>query len=408
MSPILISLSPNTEPADVAQAARIALAPWRWAQSGAVTAIARTIEKMFPDRTCIMTSSGRSALYYLLRAYRIGEGDEVIIQAFTCVAVPGAIGWTGAKPVYADIDETYNLTAASVEAVLTPRTRAVLVQHTFGITADMAAITHVARKHNIVLVEDCAHALGAQAQGKPLGSGGDAALLSFGRDKVLSSVFGGAVLVRDSAVAAKLAQLVDALPLPPRRWVLQQLLHPLLFALIKPLYFRAGLGKALLVLAQYARLLSKAVEPTEKAGGMPKHINWRYSPPLALLLALQWQKLPRYTARRREIAAEYAKHFPLPEKAREQLGSAGWLRFPLRHDSPAAIHVHAKQAGIVLGDWYDTPIAPRDVAAHAVHYKAGSCPQAEAAARTIVNLPTYPTMTDEQVQRVIAMVRNSV
>ena len=120
----------------------------------------------------------------------IGEGDEVLVQAFTCVAVPNSVLWAQATPVYADIDATLNIDPIDVEKKITNRTKAIIVQHTFGIPADMDALVALAKKHNILLIEDCAHSLGATYKGKKVGTFGDAAFFSFGRDKVVSSVFG--------------------------------------------------------------------------------------------------------------------------------------------------------------------------------------------------------------------------
>jgi dTDP-4-amino-4,6-dideoxygalactose transaminase len=100
---------------------------------------------------------GRIALYAILKALGIGSGDEVIIQAFTCVAVPCPVLATGARPVYADIDGTLNLDPSSVEARLTPRTKAIVVQHTFGIPANMDRLLRTANECGIYLIEDCCH-----------------------------------------------------------------------------------------------------------------------------------------------------------------------------------------------------------------------------------------------------------
>src|SRR5581483_4013141 len=112
-------------------------------------------------------------------------------QAFTCVAVPNSVLWTGAKAIYADIDETGNLDPKDLEKKITKKTKAVIIQHTFGIAANMDAIQKVLKGKKIILIEDCAHALGASYKGKKLGTFGEFAFFSFGRDKVISSVFGG-------------------------------------------------------------------------------------------------------------------------------------------------------------------------------------------------------------------------
>lgn len=115
----------------------------------------------------------------------------MILQAYTCVSVSNAIIATGAKPIYVDIDaQTLNINPQLIEKHITQKTKAIIVQHTFGIPADIHAIQSIVKKHQLFFIEDCAHALGAQYKEKMVGSFGDIAVYSFGRDKVISSVNG--------------------------------------------------------------------------------------------------------------------------------------------------------------------------------------------------------------------------
>lgn len=359
----------------------------------------------------ILTSSGRSAIYYLLRAAGIGQGDEVIIQAFTCLAVPAAVKWAGATPIYADIQPaTLNLDPDAVACKITSRTKAIIIQHTFGLSAPLADIVRLARRHHLLIIEDCAHALGAAFHGQPAGSFSDAAVLSFGRDKVLSCVFGGAIAVRNSALAQRLRTAQAKLPPPPRWWVAQQLLHPLLlWYIVLPLYFLAGgLGKIKLVIWQKLRLLSLAVSPKEKQGDTPAFLFWRFAPNLAPLLTHQLAKLPRATSRRREITARYAaklKYFSGQDPKKNLLATAPLLRYPLFVANNRTTLRAARHAKLLLGDWYTTPVAP-SVTQAVSGYTPGSCPNAEWTAEHIINLPTYPRLTDEQVERVIAFIND--
>ncbi len=257
-----------------------------------------------------------------------------------------------------------------------------------------------------MLIEDCAHAFGARHRSQPVGTLTDAAIFSFGRDKSFSCVFGGAITSRHMPLLARAQKLQQELPLPPPAWVIQQLMHPILLNLMLPLYFTARIGPAALVLWQKMKLLSKAVEPDEKHGVMPPQARFRSSPALAQLLERQLSKLERYTARRRAIAARYhtalAGHGSLPRPLPE--AEPSWLRFPLLVEDPALLLQRARRSRLMLGDWYHLPIAPRCNLAD-FHYQLGSCPRAEYASAHVINLPTYPRLTDEQVNRVIAWVQ---
>lgn len=388
--PIAISLSPNTEPDDIQCAREVLSNPASWQDETILENLTEDISGLFGGRPVTLTSSGRQALWLLLKDSKISAGDEVIIQAFTCIAVPAAIIWAGAQPVYADIkQETFNFDPDDVRKKITSKTRAIIIQHTFGIPGPIDELKIIAQEHNILLIEDCAHALGVMYQGKLLGTFGDAAFLSFGRDKMLSCVFGGAIIGR---------VVQNDLPWPPKRWVKQQLTHPILFSKIIPWYFLAGLGKITLVAAQQFGLLSKAVTPEEKLGQQPDHLNYRLSAALAHLLQLQLKKLERYTARRHQITKQYQAVF----------GGYGGalLRYPLLRENAAEILRAAREKKMLFGDWYNSPLAPADANPRIFGYETGMFPQAEHAAKHVLNLPTYPAMTDEQVRHVINFVKS--
>lgn len=398
---IHISLSPNTEPDDVWQAIRTLLFFWRFEQAAAVAEVERVLAAQL-GRPVAAVSSGRAALAAVLRASDIGAGSEVIVQAFTCVSVPAAVTWAGATPIFADITaHTYNLDPASVRARITPRTKAIVVQHTFGLPAAWEELQEIARQHQLLLIEDCAHAFGATYQGRLVGTLGDAAIFSFGRDKALSSVFGGAVAANNQAVLERIKKEQARLHYPPHWWVGQQLLHPILVPIIKRTYFTAALGKILLVGLQRFKVLSKAVTILERDLQSPAHVGWRYSPALAILLLRQLKKLSRFTAARRAVAQRYLAVLPSP--AIPDGSQPNWLRFPLQVSDPAGALRRARAQRLILGDWYRQVIFPLNGSSRL--YTPGSCPVAEATSARIINLPTGPLLTDTQVEKVLAFVR---
>lgn len=400
MRPIAISLSPNTEPNDIERAREVLSRPETWENQQLVYDVERKISQIFGNQIhTFATSSGRQALFDLLKVFGIGSGDEVIVQAFTCIAVPAPVLWVGAKPVYADIaPDTYNFDPADVTRKITPRTKAIIIQHTFGIPGPIAEIQALARPRGIRVIEDCAHSLGVYVQGKPLGISGDAAILSFGRDKILSSVFGGAVITPNNLLIERLRTLDELLSLPPHYWVRQQLQHPIAMSKILAGYFK-GFGKLSLVAQQMLGRLSKTVAPEEKKGSQPNHVDYRFSPALASLLLLQLDKLGNYTRRREAITQHYAQALYGP--------TGPLLRFPLQRNNARKIILAARKKRMLLGDWYSTPLAPADSNLKTFQYAPGSCPVAEAVGKKIINLPTYPLLTDEQVQQVIQFIRTA-
>jgi len=171
----------------------------------------------------IATSYGRMAFYHILRALEFPAGSEIIVPALTFWVIPELARVAGLHVVFADVDpETFTLDPAAFERAITPRTKAVVPTHLYGLPCDMDPIVAIARRHGITIVEDCAHALGATYRGKPVGTFGEGALFSFQTLKPLNAFGGGLALVRDGAVARKVRETVDALPWPDETRVLNR------------------------------------------------------------------------------------------------------------------------------------------------------------------------------------------
>lgn len=156
----------------------------------------------------VAVSSGTAGLQMALITLGIGVGDEVIIPSFAFIAVANAVVLVGATPAFADIDRiSLNLTAETVERVLTPRTRAILAVHSFGIPADMISLRDLATRHNLALIEDGSEAIGAEFRGRRTGSFGDLAIFGFYPNKQITTGEGGAVLAQTQAHADRLRAL---------------------------------------------------------------------------------------------------------------------------------------------------------------------------------------------------------
>ncbi|HSX40366.1 MAG TPA: aminotransferase class I/II-fold pyridoxal phosphate-dependent enzyme, partial [Candidatus Saccharimonadales bacterium] len=224
--PIAISLSPNTQTSDILLALKTLLAPWNYYKGNYATALEQWFVKNFKVASAVSFNSGRSSLFAILKALDIQKGDEILMQTFTCVAVPNAIIWAGAKPVYVDIDKTLTMDAKDLERKITAKTKAILVQHTFGIPSNMDEIRTLARKNKLIVIEDCAHTIGAVYNGKKLGTLSDVAFFSLGRDKAFSSVFGGMAITNNRTLGNKLKSIQKKKNNPNVFWVFQQLLHP--------------------------------------------------------------------------------------------------------------------------------------------------------------------------------------
>lgn len=300
-------------------------------------------------------ASGTDAIVLALRALNIGVGDEVITTPHTASATVAAIDLAGATPVLVDIDpRTYNLDCDRVEAAITPRTRAILPVHLYGLPAELEKLLSIAQKYNLRLIEDCAQAHGACYQGKRVGTFGDVGCFSFYPTKNLGALGDG------GAVGTNIADLEQ--------------------------YIRQ--------LAQYGwkqRYISD--EP-----GM----NSRLDELQAAILRVKLQALDQDNARRVEIARRYdagigtVVTIPYVPAA----CSPVYHLYVVRHPERNRLRQHLAQRGIGTAIHYPTPIHLQPAYRGRIG-DLGSFPQAEQAANEIISLPLYPELTDAQVNQVI-------
>ncbi|HMF93304.1 MAG TPA: aminotransferase class I/II-fold pyridoxal phosphate-dependent enzyme, partial [Vicinamibacterales bacterium] len=199
----------------------------------------------------ITAAYGRMAFYYMLKALDLPPGSEIIFPSLTFWVVPELARVAGLSVVFADVDpKTFDMDPDSVERVISDRTRAIVPTHLYGLPCDMDRILAIAAKHDLIVLEDCAHALGASYKGKPVGTFGTGALFSFQTLKPLNCYGGGAALVSDRAVAARVRQIVEALPWPSEKRVRDRLLLGRLQRIfIKPWVFSISLFPVLWVSA---------------------------------------------------------------------------------------------------------------------------------------------------------------
>lgn len=348
---------------------------------------------------------GRVALHALLRALDVRAGDEVLLQAFTCLAVPSPVVGLGARPVYLDIDEsTYNLDPVALESRVTPRTRAIIVQHTFGIPARMDVVTTVARRHGLAVIEDCCHVLGSTYEGQPVGALGDAAFYSFEWGKPVVVGLGGAAVVRSPALRERLAALYADFEAPPAKDALllqlQYLAHgvlrrPGLFWVVRDIYHR--LAAAGVLVGTFRR--------EEFDGRLSDDYRRRMPAALQARLRAKLEGIGAMIAGRRRVAARYEAGLVglgLPRVTPPPGADTVYLRYPLLVADKAAVLAEARRWRVELGDWFASPVDPltEDQWA-AVGYDKGACPVAEAVSRRIVTLPIYDAVRDADIDRAL-------
>lgn len=403
--PIAISLSPNAEGSDVFEALRMLLSPWAYIKGDCVKLLEQWFRQTFLISFAVSFNSGRTAMFAILKGLEIGKGDEVIMQSFTCVVVPNAIIATGAKPVYADVNETLTLDPKDVLKKITPRTKAILFQYTFGIPGSITEIAKIARDHKIHLIEDCAHGIGGEYKNRKIGKFGSAAFFSFGRDKAFSSVFGGMTITNNKELGKKLRTFQKTLENPSVFWIIQQLIHPIAFAIILPFYSVLSLGKVLLVMLQRLHLLSFPVAPIEKQGVVTRGSMRRMPNALACLAYAQIKKMKTFNKKREKMSRTYSVELAKFGITTPWEQTFPLLRFPILVENANEMVQFYKKRGIYLGKWYSEIIDPKGTSFDKIGYTVGSCPVAEDAAKKVVNLPMYPTMSYDDQKHVLATLK---
>lgn len=414
MAPINVGLSPNTEPDDVRLAFRLLFQPSTFKPGATMRALEQEFEKKMGVQNAVAFRSGRSGLYAALSAMELKPGDEVIVQSFTCVVVPNAVIWAGGTPIYADVNDDFNMSVHDLEGKISPKTRGLIIQHTFGFPADLEKILELAKRHRLIVIEDCAHALGAEYRGGKAGTFGDISMWSFGRDKIISSVFGGMVTVKNPELAKKIKALRDHSSVPRKTWVMRQLLHPVLLNWFVLPTYNLKIGKMLLELFKRAGVISKAVYASEKSGQKKEEILGQMPDALAALALHQLEKLEKLNAHRETIARLYDEglqvlqgaDFLLPQ--RDPHSRPVYLRYVVKTGMARELIAKARAWNIILDDWYNPSIAPAGVRTESVHYRPESCPNAERLSKLSLNLPTGINTSGKDAERIIEFLKKNV
>jgi dTDP-4-amino-4,6-dideoxygalactose transaminase len=303
----------------------------------------------------IGVNNGTSALHLALLAADIGAGDEVITVPFTFVATVSAICYTGATPVLVDIDpRTFTIDPARIEAAITPRTRAIMPVHLFGQPADMDPILDIARRHDLVVIEDAAQAHGAEYKARRAGSLGDMGCFSFYPGKNLGACGeGGMVVTSNAAYARKIRMLRD--------WGAEKKYHHVL-----------------------------------------KGYNYRMEAIQGAVLRVKLRYLEAWTESRRAAAAHYRAllaHTGIELPVEMPYARHVFHVYAVRTGQRAAWIDALSAKGIQTGIHYPIPVHRLPAFAD-LGYAAGRFPNAERAANEVLSLPMFAELTAEQREQV--------
>lgn len=354
---------------------------------------------------------GRVALYAILKAMGTGKGDEIILPGFTCVVVPNAVTYLGAKAVYADINPAvFNIDPRCIEERITGRTKAIIVQHTFGIPAEMDSIRDIAKSRGLYVIEDSCHALGSKYRGQEVGNLGDAAFFSAQWSKPVTTGLGGWATVSDPLMRKRMENIAPKFPAPP--WREEALLGMQHF--VYAMAFRPSL---FWVLQDVYRLLSRAgitigsSSDGELAGEMPEDYGKGMARWQIRLLEAKLSDSHGIIAHRRWVAGEYEKllrEIGIRTVSLPDHSDPVFLRYPVLVRNKREVLDIARRKKIEIGDWFLSPLHPNLSGWEIAGYEKGMCPKAEMICNHIVNLPTHQRIGLREIERAVDLVRPSL
>ena len=323
----------------------------------------KRLEERFAEvcgtRYAVATSSGTTALHIALLAHDIGPGDEVITTPFTFISTVNAILFVGAKPVFVDIEEeTFNINPALIEAAVTPRTRAIMPVHLYGYPCDMNAVMEIARRHDLVIVEDAAQAVSATYKGRATGSFGTGCFSLYATKNVMSGE--GGMITTDDEKLAERCRLLRSHGMRRR-------------------YYYEFLG-----------------------------YNFRMSDLHAAIGLAQMDRLEEFTAKRRANAAYLSAHIESVVTPRVREGYEHvWHQYTVRvdggRDRDAAVR-QLNEAGVGTGIFYPVPAHQHDYMRDVVGDV--SLPVTERLAGEVISLPVHPGLSQADLETIVAEVNS--
>lgn len=323
-------------------------------QGPKVAALEDIFAEICEVKHAIATSSGTTALHLALLAHGIGEGDEVITTPFTFIASASSILFTGAKPVFVDIDEdTFNIDPDLIEAAITPRTKAILPVHLYGYVCDMDAIMDIAERHHLVVIEDACQAVGASYQGQKSGSFGTGTFSLYATKNVMSGE-GGMITTNDDEIAEQ-CRLMRTHGMKVR-------------------YYHDMLG-----------------------------YNYRLSDLHAAIGLAQMERLEEFNATRKSNAQYLSEHITSVITPQVKPGyDHVWHQYTIRVDGGRDRDAAVKQlneAGVGTGIFYPVPVHQQSYIKELVgEYHL---PVSEQLAKQVISLPVHPQVSQADLEKIV-------
>jgi dTDP-4-amino-4,6-dideoxygalactose transaminase len=357
-----------------------------WFDADLVRAYEEAFARWNGSRYAFAFMGGRVALSAAIHALELQPGNEVVIPGYTCVVVPNAFAFAGVKVVCADIElETYGLDVVAVDRAITPRTRAVMLHHLYGLVCrDYEPILELASRRGLAVIEDCAHATGAEHHAIKVGNRGHIGFYSSEQSKIFTTGQGGIAATNDPALAQRLRAFAEAAPVPDEVWIFRQ------FATMLYNYYRFKHPQRWitrdLAEARYGKRLLVSTTTEEERGLRPVHYGRKMPGAIAAVGIRQLGKIDRFNALRREVAERWNAWCDRTGHKKPLVlnGSVPvFLRYPVMATAEQKRDPRwaESELGLHPGVWFLSNF-------HPVPVTVPNCPNADRAVTECVNFPT--------------------
>ncbi|MDP3918110.1 MAG: DegT/DnrJ/EryC1/StrS family aminotransferase [Candidatus Woesebacteria bacterium] len=349
------------------------------------------LEKKYNGKV-IFYYKGREAIEVALRILSLPKNSYVAINGLTCLVVDKAVTNAGYKCQYLDIGEDLNFSPNSLHKalIINSNIKAVIVQNTLGIPVDIQKIKKICDDNQLVLIEDLAHCAGTvYGDGGLAGTIGDFTVLSFSQDKIIDSVSGGALIIRNKKYLDKIAKTKKKNI--PITWIIRDILYPKFTFIIRNLYY-LNIGKVIHRLLRISNLLSIPIDlNVNNLHNLPKwYINMAYD----YIINLDFDLIHR-----KKISKIYSDNLNNNIIAKDiitKLNKSTNIRFPIFAKNRNKLVKYLEHGGIYISDiWYDSPVAPLKFQSIS-NYKKGTCSNAEKLSELILNLPTHKNINENE------------
>lgn len=351
---------------------------------------------------------GRVALYAILKSMGVQEGDEVIVPAFTCVVVPNAILYCGAKPIYVDIDpDTYNMDLLKLELAISKNTKVILCQNTFGLSSGINEIMLIAKKNNLYTIEDCTHGFGGTYNGKKNGVNCDAAFYSTQWNKPFSTGIGGFALINNNDILNNIKSLEVYKSKPEIIDNAKLLVLILIKKIILNNFTYWFLLRLYRLLSKYNIVIGSSTDEELNSVDMPVKFFKGMSFVQMFFGIHELKKLDFLIKRRKQNASKYTEF--LLKMNRKHVSSIyfsdhSFLKYPVLVKNRNEFIRLAKINNIEIGEWFLSPLHPIETDLTKWHFDCEKFPIAQEISSRIVNLP----LEKNDINNVIAFLENHI